>query len=305
MIALVTSLSALAALAAAGYVGRWLVLRKTADTRTMSAFVYYFAIPSLLFVKAAGLRLGWDDVWIVVGSVAPLAVVFALLLCLHLVRVLSRPRFVVAALSVVFGSNAFFGLAFFQTLYGDDGLRGPVIAATLLGLLGVLSTVLLLAYGSGGGQAQFGLWRVVCSPPIMAVFAGLILSVADWRPVVLLQPFEMFGRAAPALAVFVLGMFIHDHLGRRMLARSLPYALVRVIGLPLAGALMIGLGRETFGDAAEFLFLQTGVPAAVSVAIFAERYQFMVDELTGMVVFTSVVSFPLFAVLYAVSGWLL
>jgi predicted permease len=101
-------------------------------------------------------------------------------------------------------------------------------------------------------------------------------------------------------------MFVHDHLERENLRAAAPYAALRLLSLPAAGFLMIWLGEEAFGADAEFLFLQTGVPAAISIAIFAQRYRFMVGPLTGMVVLTSLVSFPVLALLYLAAnamGW--
>jgi predicted permease len=306
VVLIINSLGALAIVALFGYLSRRVALFKHEEIHAFSAFVYYFGLPSLFLVKTATMEPTRHDAWIAVGSLLPVAAIFAVLLALHAAKALSRERFVASALAVVFGSNAFFGLAFFQALYGEGELRGPVLAATILGITGVTGSVFLFEYGVSDRHSRHSILNVFRSPIVLAVATGAVFGLFGWTPAILFKPLGMLGHAAPTVAVFVLGMFVHDHLERENLRAAAPYAALRLLSLPAAGFLMIWLGEEAFGADAEFLFLQTGVPAAISIAIFAQRYRFMVGPLTGMVVLTSLVSFPVLALLYLAAnamGW--
>jgi predicted permease len=50
-----------------------------------------------------------------------------------------------------------------------------------------------------------------------------------------------------------------------------------------------------------FLLLQSGIPAAISLAVFAERYEYKLGEITGMVIMTSILSFIGLSILFIVS----
>ena len=68
-----------------------------------------------------------------------------------------RETFVLWSTVVLFGSNAFFGLAFFEALYGGKWMQIPVLTASLLGTVGVLVTSVLFEYLS----AERGFWPSV------------------------------------------------------------------------------------------------------------------------------------------------
>ncbi len=298
---LLNSLGAIALLAVAGYLARRRGLFSEEGTRVLSKFIYCFGLPSLFFINTARLEWTVHDLWIVAGSVTPILLVFLVLFLLHAVGPMDRVHFTAASLAVVFGSNAFFGLAFFQALYGTDALRDPILAATLLGILGVMGTVWLLEYGTGSGHLGRALTGVIRSPILLGVVAGAVFNAMAWEPEVIFKPLGMLGGSAPALAIFALGMFIEDHVSIDHLREAIGYTALRCLSLPLVGFALILGGHAQFGEASEFLFLQTGVPSAISVAIFAQRYDFKTGVMTGMVVLTSLVSFPLLAALYALS----
>ncbi len=51
----------------------------------------------------------------------------------------------------------------------------------------------------------------------------------------------------------------------------------------------------------QFLLLQTAIPAAVSLVIFAERYNYKIAEITGIVILTSLFSFGFITINYFLS----
>ncbi|MFW5698305.1 MAG: AEC family transporter [Planctomycetota bacterium] len=298
MESVLASLGTLLLIGFAGYCARRTGAIGEDGGRGLSGFIYHIALPALFFVETARMSLGAHDLWIAIGSLAPIALVLSLLGLARLSGLLDRERFALAGLAVVFGSNAFFGLAFFRAFYGEDALADPILAATLLGLVGVVGSELLFAYATAAERPARSVLRVALSPILLAAAAGLLAGLLPWRPGFVFSGLGMLGQTAPTLAVFVLGVFIHDHLERERLLAAAVLAALRIVALPLAGLAVILPWRGAYGDAAEFLVLQTGVPAAVAVAIFAQRYRFAIGTLTGMVALSSLASFPLLFLLY-------
>lgn len=298
MESVLASLGTLLLVACAGYVARRSGAIGEDGGRGLSLYIYHVALPALFFVETATMAFGARHWWIAIGSVAPIALVLTLLGLARLAGLLGRERFALAGLAVVFGSNAFFGLAFFRAFYGERALADPVAAATLLGVVGVVGSELLFAYATAAERPARSLLRVALSPILLAAAAGLLVGLLPWRPGFVFEALRMLGRTAPTLAVFVLGVFIHDHFERERMPAAALLAALRLVALPLSGLAVILPWRGAYGDAAEFLVLQTGVPAAVAVAIFAQRYRFAVGTLTGMVVLSSLASFPLLFLLY-------
>ncbi len=291
------TLGALALLVLTGYAARRSGLVGAAGTPVLAAFVYVLALPALFFAKFADMAFAAGDRRILVFSVAAVALLLGLFACLYGLGWIERKRFLLASLSVVFGSNAFFGLAFFQGLYPPERMRNPVLAAFVLGVCGVLGSKLLLEAATGTGDRLGPFKRLLKSPIVIGIGLGALCRATDVRPALLVQTAGQLGACGPVVAMVVLGMFVHDRLSVDALRRALPYALLRAVTLPLAGAGVLLLMPPGTAGEMEFLFLQTGVPAAISLAVFAERYDVCVSELTGVVILTSAFSFPLLVLL--------
>jgi predicted permease len=64
-----------------------------------------------------------------------------------------------------------------------------------------------------------------------------------------------------------------------------------MIALPLVAWITIRLFLPGSGELAQFLLLENGMPAAIALVVFAERYNFKVTETSGIVSLTSILSF--------------
>jgi len=286
------SLISLALVILAGWFSRKTKILGSQDARGLSAFVYNFGLPALFFSKLANLDLSGVDLWLLAGSVGPLVILFLLVWLLWLVRLLTKERMILLGISVLFGSNAFYGIPFFESLYGDWGLERAVITAALLGSFGIVATLTLFEYATHENRESTALIRVLKSPLILSIFLGLICSALGWRMNILLDALALLGKTASGTAIFMIGMYVYDHFSWQNIKKALPYTLFRVFGLPVMTIILIIMVDHSNSRLNSFLFLQSGIPAAVSIAIFAERYRYKIDELTGVVVLTALMSFP-------------
>ena len=135
-----------------GWLAPKLKILSAEHTRGMSAYIYYFALPALFFAKIARLDLAEIDPKIVVGSLAPIFALLIFLIFLRFAKILSKENFVLVALAVVFGSNAFFGITFFEALAGESGLEFAVISSSVLGPVGIILTIYLFEYATARGN---------------------------------------------------------------------------------------------------------------------------------------------------------
>jgi|GEM_PF-6018779 len=99
----------------------------------------------------------------------------------------------------------------------------------------------------------------------------------------------------------MLGMFVYDQFSMETVKKAFPLVLFRMMLMPLMTGLALLLFKDIAFSFKQFLLLQSGIPAAVSVAIFATCYQYKVDDLTGMVVLSSMASFLILGLLYSIS----
>ncbi|MFH0776524.1 MAG: AEC family transporter [Patescibacteria group bacterium] len=292
------ALGTLAVVIFLGWLARRIGILSPENTRGMSAYIYYFALPTLFLPKIARLDLTTLDPKILIGSLAPILVLLGLLLLLRLTRILSKTNFVLLALAIVFGSNAFFGLTFFEALAGSSGLDFAIVSSAILGPVGVVLTIYIFEYATNRGQGWCFCGKILRNPLILAILAGLICSLAKIRIDFLFDGLELLGQTAGPLAIFALGTFIYDKFSWAELKKSAIFAFFRLLALPLATFLLLHFWLVPSGQLREFLILQSGIPAAISLAVFAEKYNYKIAEAANLVVLTSLGSFVILGIAY-------
>lgn len=301
----ILSLTTLALVILAGWISRKANLLGADDTRVLSAYVYNFGLPALFFIKLADLEITGVDPWLLIGSLLPLIILFFLVWILWVFRLLSKDNMALLGISVLFGSNAFFGIPFFESVYGEWGLERAVVTAALLGSFGITAALTLLEYVTREDKETSVLRRVLRSPLIVSIILGVGCSLAGIRIGFLFDALSLLGRAASGTAIFMVGMFVFDHYSWRNVRKALPYTLFRVLGLPAVTLGVIVVAGHADTQVNQFLFLQSGIPVAISIAIFAQRYRYKIEELTGVVVMTALLSFISLSLIYFLSGlWL-
>ena len=286
-----TSLFTILIIVLLGVLSRRFGTFKAEHAKTISSFVYYFGLPTLFFVKISTLDILNLDLDLVVGSLLPTVLLLALLLVLYKINVLKKDSFILLGLSISFGSYAFFGVAFFETFQDGRWLETSILAASLLGVLGIVSTVLLLEYANQKKQSGSILGMIFVTPLIISILLGALFSALKIQVDFLNNALSLVGKTSSALAIFVLGMFIYDRFSFKFLKESLGFSLFRMVGLPLVTWLTIEFIIPGRGELYQFLMLENSMPAAIALVVFAERYEYKVTETAGIVSLTSIFSF--------------
>jgi len=293
------SLFTIAILIALGFLARKLSILSEEHTKGISSFVYYFALPALFFTKIANMNL-WDfheDFIIIIGSLLPIAVIITCLLIFYVLNLIKKDTFVLLCLSIVFGSNVFFGITFFEASFGNDGLEFAVLTSSFLGPIGIILSIFLFEFATNKAHSGALFIRIFTNPLIIAIFLGLAFSMLNIHIQFLFSSLEMLGRTAGPLSIFVLGLFIYNNFSLLALKRSFLYSIFRLTILPIVTYLILLL-LNVQPDLKSFLFLQSGIPVAISLAIHSERFNYKNAEISGMVIGTSLGSFPVLYLLY-------
>lgn len=273
--------------------------------KTLSSFVYYFGLPALFFSKIAVLDLSAINFELITASLLP---IFAAILLLYLgkaTKLLNKDQFVLYSLSVAFGSYAFFGIAFFETLKGGKWLSYAVITASILGIIGIPISIALFEYANKKKQSAAFLLKIIKNPLILSILFGLIGSLLKLPTNALVNALDLIGKSAGGIAIFALGIFLYDNFSLKAAKSAVSQSLFRMISLPLLTWLLLLLGISDHPQMQEFLFLQSGIPAAISLVVFAERYDYKLDQITGMVLLTSIFSFVELLILSQLAGVIL
>lgn len=273
-----------------GIISRKFSILPKDSKKTLSAFIYYFALPAIFFQKISQFDFFNLDVFLVLGSLIPVTVILFILIGLRFFNLIPRDVFFLSAIPVTFGSYTFFGFPFFISLYGEEILTTSVFTASVLGIYGILVTVLLfeLAVGKKVGKGIF--INILKNPLVLSIMLGLIFSFIPVKLTYLDEPLTVLGQSAKSIAIVALGMFIYDNFSRDVLKKAYKFSLIRVISFPVVTFLVILLFPGVSPDLKSFIFIQSGIPTAISTAILAQRYEYKTGEFSGIVIVTSLFS---------------
>jgi len=286
-----TSLLTILIIVTLGILSRKFGIFKAEQAKTLSSFVYYFGLPALFFVKISALDLTSLDPHLVLGTLLPTVILLITLLILKGIKLINKDTYILLSLSVSFGSYAFFGVAFFETFQNGKWMEISILSASLLGVLGIITTLLLLEYANNQKQGRGFLLKIFSNPLVLSIILGTVSSLAGFQLAFLNNAFILVGQTSSAVAIFVLGMFIYDRFSLETIKQSLRYSIFRTVGLPLATYLTILILLPESGELSQFLLLENAMPAAIALVVFAERYEYKITETAGIVSLTSIFSF--------------
>lgn len=246
----------------------------------INSFVYYFALPALLFVKMSAIPLVelFDWRFVVAYSGGGL---FTYALCLALGRVLFRSRLAEGALQgmgAAFPNVGYLGLPLLIAIYGDRAALPAVLVLLFDNLINLSLTTALIEADQGRKRSLFGiLWTVATglgrNPLIVATAAGLAWGLT---PFALLAPIESFfnllGNAAGPCALFALGATL---VGRQISDKFAEVALITVCKLfvhPLATAILAFRVLDMDPFMASIAVIDAALPVAANVFVMAKAY---------------------------------
>ena len=270
----------------------------------MTDFVFYTAMPGLLFASVAQappLRL----VDVAGSFLGGALVLFAA--ALLLARTVLRTRLAEAALfglNCVYGNTVMLGIPIIDAAYGAEGV------ATLLAIIAFHTAVLLplatllIEADSGHGPLRV-LWAALQGVLRNPVVVAILLALA-WRAGGLAMPdplhrfLGLIGGAGPPLALFCLGATLPRPSGWSDLREVGLAALLKLAAMPALVALLAYLAG-VHGLAFSVVVLTSALPTGANAFLLARRFDTMAETSATTVVVSTSVSIVTLTLLL---GWL-
>lgn len=284
----------------AGYASRHFSLLGEASAEALNRFVYYIALPPLLFLSTARMPLEVILHWPFIGAYlggALLTAVVAIAGGRLLFGLRDTATLGVLGFATTFSNTAYMGIPLFIAAFGAEGAT-PAVVATLAGSIALIApAVAVIEMGRSGHRATAprvgrAVARVLLRNPIMlSLFAGV---AAAWLQLPIPVPAETFlqllGAAAAPSALFALGLSLHGH-PVHCGAREVGWlVLMKLLVYPLATWWLASavFDLEPFWrDAAVLL---AALPAGALVFVIAQRYDVYVQRASAAIVVSTIAS---------------
>ncbi|MFC3231148.1 AEC family transporter [Marinibaculum pumilum] len=278
----------------AGYGFGHTPLLKPEAVRGLVEFVFWFALPAMLFMKIAEAPFREAFDWRFLASYSGAGIIvygIGFLVALRLFR-LALDQSAVFAMGSAFGNVGFMGLPMVALAFGDEALLAAVLAVTADQMIFIPLTSGLIQAGRGDraalGRTFLNVGRgIVRNPLVIATFCGLAFGLSG---LALPVPVSTFGNlladAAAPCALFALGATLA---GRKLGEGKPEVATVSTLKLlvhpaiTLGIALLLGLPPFLMGIAV----MQAAMPIAANVFIMAQGYEVYVRRSSSAILIST------------------
>ena len=280
-------------LIATGLLSRKTGVLQSGDERVLSSYVYYFALPALLFINLAETTFTRETLQFMFAGVIPVLIMIPFYWIMRVIWRFSKNTLYLLILSTVFGSTAFFGIPFimfaFPTDQGEHLAILSVISISPVSITIAITTLEL--YKLGKTTIWKGLNQVVkklsTNPLILSILSGIVITLIGIKiPAPLSTSLHMLGSTTAIIAIFMLGVFLYGR-SYTNITKALTLSFLRIIILPIVAFLTTKIFNLP-GIERTVLVLMHSMPVAISMIILSERYGFFKDIIASLILISSI-----------------
>jgi predicted permease len=279
-----------------GFLARKAKLMKEGDERVLSAYVYFFALPSLFFINLTETRFDRIIGTFVGAGILPIFITFLLLTLLFFLFRFSKDTYFLLVVGSVFGSHAFFGIPFVMFAFPTaEGERLATLSSGTISIFSVIISISILEIYQLSREQRPSVVKAVFrvalrltrNPLIISIILGALISFLQVPiPFAISKPLHMLGGTTATVAIFMLGVFFY---GRQYKQLTLAFgiSLLRMVLVPLIAVgtvAFLGLGSLE----SSVVVLMSAMPMAISMVVLSERYQFHQELIASVILVSSI-----------------
>lgn len=293
----------------AGYLSGRAGLLGPASSEALNKFVYWIALPPLLFLAMARTSLAqilhWPFIGAYLGSVAIVWIAAAAVGVL-----VHRERAAVVTMqgmNASFSNTGYMGIPLFVAAFGEAGLPPASLATVIMSAIAVGAAVVSLeltestgGIGRAAGDVASALAR---NPLVVSPVLGIAWSEAALPlPVPAVNLFELLGAAASPCALFAIGLFLASRPLAADLAEVGWISVLKLFWQPLVCWFLIVtlFPMEPFWAASAIIL--SALPTGALTFVIAQQYRVYVERTSAVILVSTVVSVVTLSALLASYG---
>lgn len=290
----------------AGFLAGRTRLLGAASSEALNRFVYWVALPVLLFYAMA--RVTPDRIFNVpflmafgLASLATMGVAFAIARLAFKGRLAENALF---AMTSVFGNTGFMGIPLTLVAFGQPGTLPAIVATVFQSAVLVALTAALIELGQAGGGHRHKLVWVLRSlarnPLLISPLAGIAVSLLGLK---LPEPVSNFcailSPAAGPCALFAIGLFLVGKPLRRGLGEVAVMTTFKLAVQPLVTWWLAFHVFEVEPMWASVAVLMAALPAGANCFVLAQAYGVYVQRTSAAILISTVAAVATVSLLFA------
>lgn len=282
----------------AGYLAGRLGALGDESSKAINGFVYYVALPALIFISMAGVPVAAVFDWSFIGAFfgAQMLTFAAAVLVARIAFPGSLAELSLHGIASVFSNTGYMGLPLMLIAFGDAGALPGIISTVINGSVNIGIGIALIELDRSRGQ---GLARIVAdvgkgvakSPLVLAMVAGLLVS---WwgvdLPGSLVRFCELLGAAAPPSALFAIGLFLVGRSVTSGIGEVSWLTFLKLVVNPLVAWVLAVHVFEMDAMWVAATVILSATPVGSTLFVLAQRYDVYVQRTAGVILLSTVLS---------------
>lgn len=293
----------------AGYIAGRVRILDDAASAALNAFVYWFALPAVLFLGIARRRI--DEIFngaFIGAFLGAMLTVYALGSLIGWLIHRERGEVVnMQGLNAAFSNTGYMGIPLFLAAFGPGKLAPAILATVIMSTVMTGTAVIVLELLRSAGRGLVGAFSDVTlalakNPLIIASVAGTAMSLAEVPlPVPIVNFAEILGASAGPCALFAIGLF----LAGRPLAADLGevgwISALKLLWQPLITWLLIETLFPLDAEWRSAAIILAALPTGALTFVVAQRYEVYVERTSAAILVSTILSVPTLSLLLALS----
>ena len=276
-----------------GLISRKMNILKEEDEKILGAYLYYFALPSLILVNLSEIVFTKETYRFMIVGILPIIVVLIIYILSYFIFRISKNKLYLMIISTTYSNTAFYGIPFITFAFPTKQAEYlATLTVSSISVVVIISSILILElYKLESTTVISGLKviikRFLKNPMILSVLIGSFLSIIGFKiPLPIYNPLHMMGNTTSTVALFILGVFIY---GRRFtnILQSFKYSLLKIIFLPIVSIIILKLFHlpsiENY-----IIVLMHGMPLGLSMTVLSEQYDFYKETIASLMLISSI-----------------
>ncbi|MDO8339960.1 MAG: AEC family transporter [Candidatus Burarchaeum sp.] len=275
-----------------GFITRHAKILKDGDYKVMNNFIYYAALPALIFISLYDNGTSAFSDWtLITANAAAILVMIALVLLVSALIKLPRKLIAVFLLAAFYGNILYMGYQVNVLEFGEVSAPIVVMVVTVYNLIIFsLGLALLQAYSDGLNTPDI-VKRISTNPLLLSSAIGLIYIYAGLPalPASLAEAIRLVGHVTSPVAIFAMGVFMYGRNPFAQLKLNLAISATKMFFFPL---LFVAIARafSLTGLGYEVSLFEAAMPLAVSNFVLADHYKLDTELVSSAIVLTTLLS---------------
>lgn len=268
------------------------------SSEALNRFVYYFALPAMLFIFVARAPLEEIFYWPFLAAWGgSLALTYALTAVIG--RFLLRDTLATLALrsmNASFANTGYMGIPLAVTAFGDPAALPAIIATAAMSIVLISVTIAFIETDLSQRASPLGIGRdvgagFVTNPLVVSVIAGaLVPALGIPLPVPLTRFLDLLSAAAGPCALFAIGLFVASQSVRARLRDAALITAIKLIVHPLIAWILVTTVFKLDPLWASVTVLMAALPAGANCFVLAQRYNVFVAQTSAVILMSTIIS---------------